>query len=313
MDHIKIITTGANNTQVIDSKGNVYPQHLNENLPAKTINETKVSIKQATLLRGSEFDRETIFQVTVDIIDALLDDEVDGVVLLYEEKTLDEFTFYLSLFTIMYKKPIVIFASSDGWQVFGNKSGVHDDQFERFFLNKLCTVLKIMANYNYYKFGPLIVIGNHLCSVATEHRKIAQLEQDILLTTPPQFTKKLHQVNQLIRSFPVIPEKIALITIRLGMEGKEILNIVKHYAGAVIEVGSINYMNASVKQAIKQLIKYRIPIVIVVNSDTQGLSDILAPWTIRKLPAKFARLLLGVMIAQRVSHQTMKKVCEVFR
>src|SRR5690625_5019968 len=112
MYHVRIITTGVPIVQVSDGQGNVYPRFLNETLLSKVATKTNLTFKRSTTLWGYEFNYEAIYNVAIDVIDSLLEDDVDGVILIYEQETMSEFAFYLSLFTIMYNKPIVLYSLS---------------------------------------------------------------------------------------------------------------------------------------------------------------------------------------------------------
>lgn len=313
MDHIKIITTGTINIRIRDEKGNIFTQKLTETFLSNLLKNMKITLKNSTTLKSYQFRRKTLFQVTVDVIDALLDDDVDGVILLCEKHMMDEFSFYLSLFTTRYKKPIIFYSLAEEYQVKYDQAHL-PCQYP--ILTQLRSALNIVSNHNYYMLGPLTVIDRHLCLAVSKQIKIAELTNRLLLTTPPQFIRKLYKVSTLIGHLPVIPEKVAHIQVSLGMEGKEILNIIKHYAGGVIEVSSLQAVHPSVVEAIHQLINYRIPILIVETDHSQSFvhkEDSITARIVRTLPSKFARLLLGVMIAQKVQPQIKKQVYKIFR
>lgn len=334
MNYVKIITTGEINVQIDDGNGNVYPQAFNEQLFQKIAGKTNIRLKRSTLLNGYAFDYDTIFKVAVDVIESLIDERVSGVVLIYERETMSELAFYLTLFTRTYKKPIVICSLPNELHVVKiNEKNIHLKQqvksSERScYLQDLHDAIKIASDPSYGKLTPLTVHnGNMFLAMDDEQnnlRQVKRLHEDIS-TCKEINDEHLLPINQLTKrltgQIPVIPEKVALIKLTLGMNGQEILNIVKHYAGAVIEMNHYKQVHPTVLQAMKRLVNYRIPL-LVTFCQKHSLKDLRQTesqlnqnkfWVIRQLPSVHARLLLGVMIAQNLPWEKMDEICQIYR
>src|SRR5690625_3846248 len=106
LNNVEIITTGDmtnrvnNENDLLKLLGNDFLQSIRAH--------TGITLKRSTVVNSTAFDYRTLFEVAIDVIDSLLNDQVTGVVLIIERETMSELAFYLSLFTHTYQKPIII-------------------------------------------------------------------------------------------------------------------------------------------------------------------------------------------------------------
>lgn len=321
MNDVEIIMTGEQIVQVDDGNGNAYPQTFSDQLLQKIFGKTKIRVKKSTSLNGYAFDYETIFKVSTDVIESLLDERISGVVLIYERETMSELAFYLSLFTRKYRKPIVLCPPPNKlYLVKGDKQQIGKQSS----LQDLQQAIKIASNESYSRLPPITIHkGNIFLATYDTHYQLLKVKQlaDNCWKYDEKSLPTNRYIDQYIGSIPVIPKKVALIKLSLGMNGQELLNIVKHYPGAVIEVNNCAKIHPSVLLAMKRLANYRIPILITSCkyqslhkwTDSQSVLSQENFWYTGRLPSIHARLLLGVMISLNMPWSKMAEVCKKYR
>src|SRR5699024_11623986 len=220
-----------------------YARPMDGQLIQQVAGEIEIGFKQVTKLSDKAIDLRTAFEIAVDVIHSLLNDRVLGVVLLYGWGKMDELAFYLTLFTRKYKKPI-IFCEFPNNLSLGKTlehraaNQVKKKQFRKHSkLSDLLQAIKIAANPTNGLITPLKVYQQNI-SFATPHlesyfvgaNRLNNRHSTKKLLNDDIFLSTSGLISQLIGHMPVIPEKVALIRLTLGMEGEEILSIIKHYA-----------------------------------------------------------------------------------
>lgn len=331
LNNVEIITTGDMTNRV--NNENDLLKLLGNDFIKSIRAHTGITLKRSTVVNSTAFDYRTLFEVAIDVIDSLLNDQVTGVVLIIERETMSELAFYLSLFTHTYQKPIIICPLPENlFMVESDENMIAMSLYEQLlaknkYLKTLQEAIKFVVNNTDRMLEPLTFIENNIYGVTDDTQcvqvKVDQLEMETGMFNDTVYEEKMLTTNkiltELIGDIPVIPEKIAFIRLCLGMDGQEVLNIVKHYVGAVIEIAHDQKIHPTIEQAIQKLTSFQIPVIIVYNDHKsfstceQSLLSKSDAFVIRRFPGEHARLLLGVMVAQKMSWEKMKKVCAMIR
>lgn len=105
---VKIITTGGTIASLPDENGDVLATMSGDELIAYFGIEKNIAVKNSVKIDSSNFDYDLMLKVASDVIDALEDPEVTGVVVTHGTDTMEESAFYLSLMTYNYNKPVIL-------------------------------------------------------------------------------------------------------------------------------------------------------------------------------------------------------------
>lgn len=342
MNYVQVITTESDQlvSHSLQSKSSEKAFAFERTLQRIVANQLfELKFSTTYCMQSNAYNYRTMFKVTVDVIEALFNHKTLGVLLIHRLKIIDELSFYLSLFTRSYRKPIVLcpentkerFKRGDSNVLFltdQDKSSQDEQTFYKTSSKDLKYALNIASNRTYGMLEPLTISqGNLYLAAYSESENIKMIEQlgnqrnTIKNLMPEPHTLQLsHSVSELIKQIPVIPEKVIVLRLLIDMTGEEIINIAHHYAGVVFEIYDETVIHPSVFQAMEQLIQENIPIIVTyatgkkakVPKLLQETFDQLGVWTTKQLQSSHARILLGVMLAQKMPRGKMAQVCELY-
>jgi len=315
--HIRIITTGGTIASLPNENGDVLATLSGQDLVDQLGVIGNIQVTSSVTIGSFAFDYDTLVTVAEDVLEALNDPGVAGVVVTHGTDTLEETAFYLSLVTAPIKKPVIVTgAQLDASYLFSDgiknlQDAIYAAQSDR------------LAN-----FGTLVSFAGFLYP-ARDVRKVdtSALEgfespswgpvgridnQEVILQREvhPQFSLE-----------PVIPEPVALIRLGIGMTGSEISRMAEGYAGVVIQAFGRGNSHPSIPAEIKQLTDQGIPVIIT----SRCLSGSVLPvygngggkdleragaWFAGDLAGEKARILLGTMLSAKKTWDEMKDAFE---
>lgn len=318
LQYVQVITTGGTIASLPNESGDVSAQLSGEQLVKRLgIKENiKVKVTSSVTLGSYMFDYETLYQVAVDVIEALENKEVKGVVITHGTDTMEETAYYLSLVTGHYSKPIIL----TGAQLdasYSYSDGIKNLQ------DAICAA----KDSRLKDYGPLIVFAGFIHAA----RDVKKIDTSALEGFDSPVWGPIGRVDHeqviihrkvISQSFihqPVVPTPVALIRLAIGMTGEEFYSMVQGYSGVVIEAFGRGNSHPTIPEKVEELISNKIPVVITSRCAKGAVKPIygngggkslerVGAWFAGDLSGEKARLLLGVMLASKFSWIQMKKI-----
>lgn len=337
LGRIKVVTNKHLIMPVYDEQGNGFSRYLNSESLRALAGDSQVYLKKVSCLDEYGPDQMTFYQITVDVIETLLSDKVEGVVVVIEQAYLKELAFYLSLFTASYEKTIIIYSP-----VLEHFSQLQDfDQVEKqhqsIDLRNLQKAIEAAREQDYSKSPPLTVMNNSLEPALPDQyfRTLSLTKSTYKQKTNNRVpwkdqingylleqSKSLPMISNLakhINPMPVIPENIMIMKATSTTNEQDIMHYVQSFPGIIIEIDHLHTLS-TIGQALYLLNRKQIPFIITKDncdsSQSRGSSNNITftndlavkGFSVSCLHTLDAELLLGILIAQGMSWQ---KIIEV--
>jgi len=313
--YVQVITTGGTIASLPNEKGDVSASLSGDALVEKLGVEGNIKVTSSVTTGSYNFDYSTLFQVAQDVIEALENPEVTGVVLTHGTDTMEETAFYLSLVTSSYQKPVVLTgAQLDASYAFSDGTKNLQDAIYAAQSEKLST------------FGALIVFAGFIYSA----RDVSKIDTNALEAFGASGwgpigrvdNKKIiasRYMNPAINLEAVIPKPVALVRLGIGMNGTEFEQITDGYPGVVIEAFGRGNAHRSITPEVNRLVDAGIPVMITSRCargevlpyyGNGGGKDLVraGAWFAGDLSGEKARILLGTMLSSGKSWGDMKQM-----
>ncbi|WP_346207592.1 asparaginase domain-containing protein [Caldifermentibacillus hisashii] len=216
MQYVQIITTGGTIASFPNESGDVSVKLSGEQLVERLGIKENIKVTSSVTLGSYMFDYETLYQVAVDVIEALENKEVKGVVITHGTDTMEETAYYLSLVTSRYSKPIML----TGAQLDASYS--YSDG-----MKNLQDVICAAKDSRLKDYGPLIVFAGFI-HAARDVKKVdtsaiegfdSPVWGPIGRVDNEQVVINRKVISQSFIHKPVVPTPVALIRLAIGMTG----------------------------------------------------------------------------------------------
>ncbi|QTJ51810.1 asparaginase [Dolosigranulum pigrum] len=316
---VKIITTGGTITSLPDENGDVLATMSGDELIAYFGIEKNIAVKNSVKIDSSNFDYALMLKVASDVIDALEDPEVTGVVVTHGTDTMEESAFYLSLMTYNYNKPVILtgaqfdpsYSFSDGIK------NMHDAIYAAK-SPKLasCGAVIVFAGFIYAARDVIKVDTNSLEAFDSPGwGPIGRVDNEKVIIA--------RQPSPSVQLSPKKIAPVALIRLGIGMTDVDIRKMSRDYKGVVIEAFGRGNAHITVQKEVKALTEAGIPVIITsrcLRGEVKpyygdgGGKDLerSGAWFAGDLAGEKARVLLGLMLANQIPWSEMEQIVSDF-
>lgn len=319
MAGVRIITTGGTIASLPRENGDLTAALQGEALVRRLGVDCSVDIYSCVTIGSFAFDYDTLRQVAVDVLLAIQSPNVTGVVVTHGTDTLEETAFFLSLVAGGSNKPIVL----TGAQL--DASHPQSDGY-RNLKDAICVATAKNAN----TLGVVVVFSGFVYS-AREVRKVDTSAFEAF-SSPGwgpvgRVDGERVYASRFIEERPVIPlatpQPVALIRLGIGMTGEELRGMVLGYRGIVIQAFGRGNAHPSIFPEVETFIRNGIPVVITSRCIRGAVMPLYGngggrdleragAWFAGDLSGEKARLLLGLLLANSYSCETMKESIEAW-
>lgn len=318
LNYVQVITTGGTIASLPDSTGDVSAQLSGNDLVERLGVTGHIKVKSSVMTGSYAFDYSTLFEVAIDVEEALLNPDVSGVVITHGTDTMEETAFYLSLVTRSCKKPTILTgAQLDASYTFSDG------------IKNLQDAIYAAKTSQLGKLGPLIVFAGFIYAA----RDVNKVDTHALegfyspnwgavgRVDQQQVVISGHAGGPIVEMKPIIPTPVALIRLGIGMTGEELKSMVHGYPGVVIEAFGRGNSHLTIPDVVKTLVQNEIPVIITSRCMRGSVKPIYGKgggtdlkragaWFAGDLSGVKARILLGVMLAHKMPWSEMKSVVD---
>src|SRR5690625_512875 len=194
-------------------------------------------------------------------MESLKKPHVKGVIITHGTDTIEETSFYLSLFVKTFNKPVIL----TGAQLDASYS------FSDGAMN-LKDAITAMESGQLNNLGVLVVFSGFIYSA----RDVRKVDTSALEGVGSPSNGTLGRVNDfeiilnqytptLLDLKPAVPLPVALIRLGIGMTGKEVARMAQGYSGVVIEAFGRGNSHPTIPEVVENLIKSGIPVIITTR------------------------------------------------
>lgn len=317
LKHTQILTTGGTISSVPQDNGDVSAALSGEELINELGVTGNIKVDSSVTIGSFAFENSTLLTVANDVLNALKQENVSGVVVTHGTDTMEETAFYLSLVVDSPEKPIILtgaqldasYSYSDGTR--NLQDAIYAAQSEELsgmgvlvvfsgFVHTSRDVRKVDTNalqaFDSPGWGPVARVDN----------------ENVILA---------RKVNLFPKLDPVIPSSVVLIRSWIGMTDKEFRQMTEGFSGVVIEAFGRGNAHPTISDEVRRLINLKIPVIIT----SRCLSGSVLPvygngggkdleragaWFSGDLSGEKARILLGTMLANKKSWKEMQEILE---
>lgn len=317
LKYVQLITTGGTIASLPTAKGDVMASLAGEDLLIRLGIKGNIRVKSSVTIGSYNFDFSTLYTVAKDIIEALENPEVKGVVVTHGTDTIEETAYYLSLVTNAYKKPVIL-------------TGAQLDPSYPFTdgTKNLQDAIRAANSEKLANFGALVVFAGFVYPA----RDVRKIDTNALegfdapgwgpvARVDNQKVIVLRNIKPTIQLEATIPEPVALIRLGIGMTGKEVKRMTAGYRGVVIEAFGRGNAHHTITDEVKQLVDSGTPVIITSRCirgevlpvyGNGGGKDLerAGAWFAGDLAGEKARILLGIMLSLGKTWNEMKEILE---
>ncbi|WP_244897317.1 asparaginase [Marinococcus halophilus] len=317
MKHVKVIATGGTIASLPKNNEGVSASLSGKELIKKIGIEGDIEVKSSVTLGSYTFDYKTLYCIAVDVIEALKDPNVQGVVITHGTDTMEETAYYLSLVTSNYDKPIVLTgAQLDASHSFSDGA------------KNLSDAITVAKSEKSIGVGTCVVFGGFIY----EARDVHKVDTNALEAfSSPGWgpigrvdNQKLifkRSINESIFIPLEVPAPVALVRLGIGLDGEEFKRLTNGYRGVVIQAFGRGNAHSTITEVVKELVSKDIPVIVTsrcirgsvlpVYSNGGGIDlEKAGAWFAGDLAGEKVRLLLGLLIANKKSFNTMQNILE---
>lgn len=316
---MQVITTGGTIASLPSENGDVSAVLSGEELIKKLGITENVRVTSSVTVGSYGFDYATLSKVGQDVIEALKNPDVKGIVITHGTDTIEETAFYLSLITGGYHKPIVLTgAQLDASYAFSDGAKNVQDAITA-------------ANADQLNESGVMVVFSGFIFAAREVKKvdtnalegfgapgwgpIGRVDKDRVI---------VNRKDALSANLPPVPPvAVAFIRLGIGMTGDEFVSMTDHYQGVVIEAFGRGNAHPSITEKVKELIDQGIPVIITTRCSQGAVMPIYGngggkdleragAWFAGDLSGEKARILLGMLLALNKSWEEMENMVQKF-
>lgn len=268
MTHIKLLTTGGtiaskrNPVTGLLESGVISGSELAEKIDLR--DNIKISVEEIIKVSSSAITFDNLMTIKDAVLEAVNDDEVDGIVLTHGTDTLEETSYFLDL-VIPTSKPVVVTGAQRGPELTGTDS-----------YTNLQDAVTLAADAEAAKIG-VSVLFNQKIFMPRFIKKVNAMNVDGFsgggtgyLGTVDAHDVKIYQYPAHSENYKIAGElpEVDIIKCALGTDAKFIDCAIEHkVSGLVIETMGRGHANERIAMGVKKAIDAGIKVVITTASD----------------------------------------------
>lgn len=317
--YVELITTGGTIASLPNEDGDVKASIDGQAFIEHYGIEGDIKVTSSMVIDSSNFTYELLYKLAKDVMSAVNDPEVEGIVITHGTDTMEETAFYLSLFTQQYSKPIILTGSQfDASYAFSDGvKNLHD-------------AIQAARSPQLFGCGPVIVFAGFIYSA----REVTKVDTNSLEAFGSTAWGPMGRIDDnkiiLVRHAKAVKNlelkqlhSVALIRLVSGMTGEELRRMTEGFEGIVVESFGRGNANKDLLQTFVDLVQHGKPVIITSRchrgevkpyyGDGGGRDlERAGVWFAGDLDGIKARILLGLLLANNLSWDEMHEVVRAY-
>lgn len=316
---VELITTGGTIASLPNEEGDVLATMDGPEFIEHFGIEGDIRVTSSMVIDSSNFTYDLLFKLAADVIEAMNNPNVEGIVITHGTDTMEETAFYLSLITQHYNKPIILTGSQfDASYAFSDGvKNLHD-------------AIHAARSPQLIGCGPVVVFAGFIYSA----REVTKVDTNSLEAFGSTAWGPMGRIDDekviLVRHSKAVRnlelqklKSVALIRLASGMTGKELKEMTTSFEGVVIESFGRGNANKDLLNTFKELITQDKPVIVTSRchrgevkpyyGDGGGRDlERAGVWFAGDLDGIKTRILLGLLLANNMEWDDMHEVVRAY-
>lgn len=317
--YVELITTGGTIASLPNEDGDVLVTMDGDEFIEHFGIEGDIKVTSSMVIDSSNFTYDLLHKLAQDVIKAINNPEVEGIVITHGTDTMEETAFYLSLITQQYSKPIILTgAQYDASYAFSDGVKNLHDAFQAARSPQLigCGPVVVFAGFIYAAREVTKVDTNSLEAFgSTAWGPMGRVDDEKII---------LVRHSKAVRNLELRPlRSVALIRLASGMTKEELERMTAGFDGIVIESFGRGNANKALLSTFQSLIDAGKPVILTSRchrgevkpyyGDGGGRDlERAGVWFAGDLDGIKARILLGLLLANELSWDEMHEVVSAY-